>query len=63
MRLLSVTLSIIAGLLGGFVEQYLFVPASVHAQAEVTAPTMFDANGKAIFTSAEKAIVKPATAR
>jgi len=94
MKPLNVTLSIIAGLLGGFIEQYVFSPTSVHAQAELTAPkiveagtfrlinpaghlagtlsvaangegiiTMFDANGKTIFTSEEKAIVKPAVAR
>ena len=94
MKPLNLTLSIIAGLLGGFVEQYLFPSASVFAQAEVPASrtveagtfrlvtqtghlagsmtinangngviTMFDSNGKAIFTTEEKPIVKPATVR
>jgi len=94
MKPVNLTFSIVAGLLGGFVEQYIFPPTSVHAQAEVVAPktveagtfrlinpagrlagslsigpngdgviTMFDANGKVIFTSQEKAIVKPAVAR
>ena len=94
MKPVNLTLSIMAGLLGGFVEQYIFQPTSVHAQAELVPPktveagnfrlinpaghlagslsiaangdgviTLFDANGKAIFTSEEKAIVKPAVAR
>jgi hypothetical protein len=94
MKPLYFTLSIFAGLLGGFVSQYLFPAVSVHAQSEPSAPktieagtfrlvnhaghlagtltinahgdgviTMFDADGKAIFTSAEKPIVKPAIAR
>ena len=94
MKPLNLTLSIIAGLVGGFVEQYVFPSVSVYAQAERSAPktveaenfrlvnqaghlagsmtinangdgviTMFDANGKAIFTTEEKPIVKPATVR
>ena len=94
MKTLNLTLSIMAGLLGGFAGQYMFPSASVYAQAPPSAPktveagnfrlvdpsghlagtmtinangdgviTMFDANGRAIFTSAEKAIVKPAVAR
>jgi hypothetical protein len=94
MKPLNLTFSIIAGLLGGFVGQYVFLTTSVFAQAEPSAPktveagnfrlvnqaghlagtitinangdgviTMFDANGKAIFTSEEKAIVKPAVAK
>ena len=94
MKPLNLTLSIMAGLFGGFVEQYVFPSASVYAQAAPSAPktveagnfrlvnptghlagtitinangdgviTMFDANGKAIFTSEEKAIVKPAVAK
>ena len=94
MRPLNVTFSIIAGLLGGFVEHLIFPALSVYAQREVTAPktieagnfrlvnpaghlagtlainangdgviTMFDANGKAIFTSEDRPIVKPAAAR
>jgi len=94
MKPLNVTLSIIAGLVGGFVEQYVFAPTSAHAQSELGALktveagsfrlvnpaghlagtlsiaangdgviTMFDVNGKPIFTSQEKAIVKPAVAR
>ena len=89
---LNLTLSIIAGLLGGFVEQYLFPSTPVYAQADHATPktveagafrlvnpaghlagsitinangsgviTMFDVDGKAIFTSEEKAIVKPAS--
>jgi len=91
MKPLNLMLSIIAGLLGGFAEQYVFPSTPVYAQAELATPktieagtfrlvnpkghlagsmtinangdgviTMFDANGKAIFTSEEKAIVKPA---
>jgi hypothetical protein len=94
MKPVNLTLSIIAGLLGGLVEQYFFPSTSVRAQAELSAPktveagifrlvnpaghvagsmtinangdgviTMFNANGKAIFTSEEKAVVKPAVAR
>lgn len=94
MKPLTVTLSILAGLLGGFVEHLIFPDSSVHAQAELTAPktieagnfrlvnpagrlagtlainangdgviTMFDAHGKAIFTTEEKPIVKPAVAK
>ena len=94
MKSLNLKLSIMAGLLGGLVGQYLFPSASVYAQAERSAPktveagnfrlinqaghlagsmtinangdgviTMFDANGKAIFTTEEKPIVKPAAAR
>ena len=94
MKPFNLTLSIIAGLLGGFVGQYVFPSTPVYAQAEISAPktveagtfrlvnptghlagsitinangdgviTMFDANGKAIFISEEKAIVKPAIAK
>ncbi len=91
MKLVNVTLSIAAGLIGGIAAPYLLPIAPVHAQAQVQAPktveagafrlvdaaghlagslaitpngngviTMFDANGKVIFTSDEKPIIKPA---
>jgi len=88
---LNVTLSIVAGLLGGTAAQYIVPATSVHAQAQVLAPktleagtfrlvneaghlagsltinaagsgvvTMFDADGKVIFTSDNKPVIKPA---
>ena len=91
MKLVSVMLSIAAGLIGGLAAPYLFPAVPVHAQGQVQAPktleagafrlvdaaghlagtlaiapsgngviTMFDANGKVIFTSEEKPIIKPA---
>ena len=93
MKLLNVTLSIAAGLLGGTVAQ-LFRATPVHAQAQILAPkmleagafrlineaghvagtmsintagsgviTMFDADGKVIFTSENKPIIKPVAER
>jgi len=91
MKLLNVTLSIAAGLLGGTVAPYIVRMTPVHAQAQTPAPkileagafrlvneagqvagtmavntagsgiiTMFDANGKVIFTTENKPIIKPA---
>jgi hypothetical protein len=91
MKLINMTLSAAAGLIGGIAAPYLFPLAPVHAQAQIQAPktleagafrlvneagrlagtlavtpngngviTMFDANGKVIFTSEEKPIIKPA---
>ena len=91
MKPLGVTLSIVAGLLGGTVAPYIFRATPVHAQAQILAPkmleagafrlvneaghvagtiainaagsgviTMFDADGKVIFTSENKPIIKPA---
>src|SRR3954466_7887897 len=43
MKPLNLVLSIVAGLLGGFVEQYLFPARSVFAQAEASAPKIVEA--------------------
>jgi hypothetical protein len=94
MKPLNLTISIFAGLLGGFLGQHVFPFTPVYAQADPRAPktveagafrlvspashlagsmtinkngdgviTLFDAEGKAIFTSEEKAIAKPALAK
>ena len=91
MKPLNMTLSIVAGLLGGTVASYVLPTTSVHAQAQSFAPkmleagsfrlvneaghvagtlaisaagsgviTLFDADGKVIFTSENKPIIKPA---
>jgi hypothetical protein len=87
----NVTLSLVAGLLGGTAARYILPGTSVHAQAQILAPkaleagafrlvneaghvagsltinaagsgvvTMFDADGKVIFTSDSKPVIKPA---
>ena len=88
----NVTISIVAGLLGGTFAPYIFQATPVHAQAQLLAPkmleagafrlvndaghvagtiainatgsgviTMFDAEGKVVFTSENKPIIKPAS--